>query len=104
MRAPDPVVMKDGRVWNKDYVLLNYLIQGSSADQTKQAIINYENWRQWGRFLATVHDEICISVDRDHLDEEVEILKRAMESGKFEIPMRATVSFGPNMADLEDYE
>ena len=103
LRAPDPVVQKDGRVWNKDYVLLNYLIQGSSADQTKQAIINYDATRKHGRFLATVHDEICISVPVQHLATEVALLKAAMEGGEFEIPMRATVSIGPNMADTEDY-
>jgi DNA polymerase I-like protein with 3'-5' exonuclease and polymerase domains len=104
LRAPKPEVQANGRVWNKDYVLLNYIIQGSSADQTKQAIINYERTRQWGRFLATVHDEICISVAPEHLEEEVAVLKAAMEAGEFDIPMRATVDIGPNWATMEEYK
>ena len=101
--APAPVIQRDGRVWNKNYVLLNYLIQGSSADQTKQAIIDYDRTRVHGRFLATVHDEICISVPREHLDSEIRILKAAMEGGEFDIPMRATVEFGPNWTELEEW-
>jgi DNA polymerase-1 len=103
LRAPPPAVQRDGRIWNKDYVLLNYLIQGSSADQTKQAIIEYHKTRKHGRFLATVHDEICISVSKRHLDSEVAILKAAMEGGVFNIPMRATVKVGPNWFDMKDH-
>jgi len=101
--APPPEMSRTGRIWNKDYVLLNYLIQGSSADQTKQAIIDYNKTKKYGRFLATVHDEICISVSKEHLDEEVAILKAAMEAGKFDIPMRATVEVGPNWYEMEDH-
>lgn len=100
--APEPVVQKDGRVSNKDYVLLNYLIQGSSADQTKQSIIEYDRTRQHGRFLATVHDEICISVPKKHLSTEISLLVEAMQSGEFNIPMRATVEIGPNWHEMEE--
>ena len=104
IHAPAPEVQKDGRVWNKDYVLINYLIQGSSADQTKQAIINYARTRVRGRLLATVHDEICISVAPQYLRSEVAILTAAMEAGDFDLPMRATVKVGPNWGEMEDYK
>ena len=100
--APAPVVQATGQIWNKDYVLLNYLIQGSSADQTKQAIIDYDKTKAHGRFLATVHDEICISVPKKYLQSEIAILKRAMEAGSFDIPMRATVDAGPNWYDTKE--
>lgn len=100
--APAPVIQADGRVWNKDYVLLNYLIQGSSADQTKQAIIDYDRTRVHGRFLATVHDEICISVPKQHLVTEVLLLKAAMEGGEFDIPMRATIDYGDCWSQLKE--
>lgn len=100
--APEPVVQANGQVWNKDYVLLNYLIQGSSADQTKEAINNYDDERMHGRFLMTVHDEIVISVNPRHLTSEVEILKRVMAHGDFALPMRATVEAGENWAEMVD--
>ena len=104
IHAPAPEIQKDGRVWNKDYVLINYLIQGSSADQTKQAIINYDRTRRHGRLLATVHDEICISVAPRYLKTEVALLKAAMEAGDFDLPMRATVKVGTNWGEMEDYK
>jgi len=68
---------QDGREFN--YKLVNYLIQGSAADQTKEALIRYHNTRRHGRVLMTVHDEIVISVPEEHLREEVGLLKHAME-------------------------
>jgi DNA polymerase I-like protein with 3'-5' exonuclease and polymerase domains len=100
--APPTVIRDTGAVWNRDYALLNYLIQGSAADQTKQAIVDYERERKHGRFLLTVHDEICVSVPKKHLKTEVEILKRVMAAGKFDLPMRAAVLAGPNWTTLGD--
>lgn len=101
LQAPEPVVQSNGQIWNKDYVLLNYIIQGSSADQTKQSIINYHRNKAHGRFLATVHDEICISVPPQHLKSEIARLTAAMEGGQFNIPMRATVEKGRNWDEME---
>jgi DNA polymerase-1 len=96
LRAPDPVVMAGGRIWNKDYVLINYLIQGSSADQTKEALIRH------GNFYITVHDEICDSVKPKHLKSEIKRLRHSMESmAGWDVPMRAEISVGPNWANLE---
>jgi DNA polymerase-1 len=86
----------------RDYALLNYLIQGSAADQTKQAMVDYHRTKKNGVFLATVHDEICISVKPEHLKEEVALLRAAMEGGKFDIPMRAEVTVGPNWGHLPE--
>lgn len=102
LHAPAPVVQADGRIWNKDYVLLNYLIQGSSADQTKQAVVDYAKYRKHGRFLCTVHDEICTSVPMKHLREEIELLHYVMEKGDFCLPMRATIEYGPNWFNMEE--
>jgi DNA polymerase-1 len=105
LHRPDPVVEKDGHIWNKDYVLLNYLIQGSSADLTKASIIAYDKARKHGTFLATVHDEIVISVSAEHMADEVKRLRYAMDThDNLAVNMRATVKIGPDWATMEDYE
>jgi DNA polymerase I len=74
------------------YRLLNYLIQGSAADQTKQCINDwhYEYRRPaYDQFLATVHDEINISVHEDHVEEGMENLRLAMDQPLFDVPMRS---------------
>jgi DNA polymerase-1 len=102
---PDPVVEANGRVWNKDYVLLNYLIQGSSADLTKASIIAYDKVCKHGTFLATVHDEIVISVPKKYLKSEVKLLCASMDNhANLEVPMRATVKTGTNWDEMNSYE
>ena len=56
------------------YKALNRLIQGSAADQTKQAIVTC--YKLGFLPLLQIHDELCFNVN----DEDVEKIKRAMES------------------------
>lgn len=79
------------------YKLLNYLIQGSSADITKQALINYNAIKQHGRFMLTVHDEINISGPLS----EHKILDEAMQDIKLDVPLLSEVSYGLSYGSLE---
>jgi DNA polymerase I-like protein with 3'-5' exonuclease and polymerase domains len=85
-----------------EYKLLNYLIQGSAADCTKEAIIRYAGAKVDGRMLVTVHDEINISVPRKAAKAEVKRLREAMESVEFDVPMLTDTEYGPNWGDLKE--
>jgi DNA polymerase I len=94
----------DGRQWTFEYKLLNYLIQGSAADQTKEAIATAGYKTSGRRFLATVHDENVYSVDPDKLEVEVEGIKSSMEDQTgWDVPFRAEVEVGENWWDLRPY-
>ena len=93
-----------GKMVHFEYKLLNYLIQGSAADVTKQALINYANTRKHGRFLITVHDEINISVPKEHADSEMAILKEAMASVKLDVPLLSDGKMGKNWGELKPYK
>jgi DNA polymerase-1 len=93
-----------GRLRTFEYKLLNYLIQGSSADCTKRAIINYSKVKKDGRFLVTVHDEINISVPKAKLKAESKILRDAMLDVTFDVPMLSEAKAGPNWADITKLE
>ena len=69
-----PLVLPNGHVQTFEYKLLNYLIQGSAADCTKQAIINYDQVKKHGRLLCTVHDEINLSVPTKAVKSEMKLL------------------------------
>lgn len=84
-----------------EYKMLNYLIQGSAADCTKQALINYAMVKKHGRFLVTVHDEINISVPRRHLKSELRILQESMEKVAFDVPMLTDAKAGTNWSTLK---
>lgn len=96
----DPEV---GRWRSFEYKMLNYLIQGSSADISKDAIIAYDAERQHGTFLLMVHDELVIKVHKDHLASEMQILKRCMESVPLDCPLTSEGEIGRNYHELELY-
>lgn len=100
----EPRELKDGKRQTYEYKMLNYLIQGSAADCTKQAVINYARTRKNGLFLVQVHDELNISVPPEYLTEEMKILSEAMADVAFDVPMLSDGSFGPNYQDLEDID
>ena len=95
---------KRGRVVTFEYKMLNYLIQGSAADVTKQGLINYLATQRDGKFLITVHDEIDISVPRKALRSEMKILREAMGDIRMDCAMLSDGEVGANWAELKDYK
>lgn len=84
------------------YKLPNTLIQGSSADMTKEAIIRYHNHpKKNGRFLLTVHDEINVTAKSVS---ELKVMKEVMESVEFSVPMVTDAKVGPNLGELKPYK
>lgn len=55
----DPIV-REGRIWSFEYKQLNVLVQGSAADCTKHAMVNYFEAGYDKRFpmLLQIHDEL----------------------------------------------
>lgn len=99
----EPKLFK-GSWWTFNYKLCNYLIQGSAADQTKEALIQYDQFRHHGNLLMTVHDELVISVPREHLKTEITILRAAMEDqAGWDVPFRSEVKYGEDWHNLEKY-
>lgn len=103
----EPAKEVDGRVRDFAYKLLNFLVQGSAADQTKESICA---WREsldasWSNiFLATVHDEINISAPKEDWTRSMNYLKECMNADRFDVPMRSEGFYGPNWADMEKTE
>jgi DNA polymerase I-like protein with 3'-5' exonuclease and polymerase domains len=100
----EPPKMIGGELKTFEYKLLNYLIQGSAADCTKEAIIRYDEIRKDGRFLVTVHDECNISAPKKAIKQEMLVLRKAMESVEFDVPMISDAKYGPTWGDLKKLE
>jgi hypothetical protein len=81
-------VEKLGRWQTWEYKLLNKLIQGSAADATKQAMVNYRESGADGRWpmLLQVHDELILGVDGDPRSAH-RALAAAMSDVEFDVPM-----------------
>lgn len=93
---------KYGRMMSFDYKMLNYLIQGSSADQTKDAIIRFYNMKTKGRLLLTVHDEIVVSAPEGEWEVVMNALKEAMNNAGLDVPMVSDGEVGTNWADMAE--
>ena len=87
------------------YKLCNYLIQGSAADQSKEAMVRYDANKQHGRLLMMVHDELVISAPADYARIEVPLLREAMEGMPgWDVPFRVEVESGTNWYNLSPYK
>ena len=99
--AQKPAVVKG--VWKSfEYKLTNYLIQGSAADATKQAMIAYCNATEHGQLMLSVHDELVIQIPEEHMETESALLAACM-NGSFQEELRykviSTGSTGHNFAE-----
>lgn len=99
--AQKPAVVKG--MWKSfEYKLTNYLIQGSAADMSKQAMLNYCKATQHGHLVLTVHDELVVQVPVEHAEAEQAILAQAMNNS-FQETLRfkviSTGSKGYNFAE-----
>lgn len=102
----EPPKLVDGRVKEFAYKMLNVLIQGSAADCTKEALICYEELKpKEHTTLLTVHDEILCVVPRKDLTRGMNVLKTAMESVVFDVPMLSEGAWSTaGWVDLKDYD
>lgn len=85
------------------YKRLNYLIQPSAADVTKEATIRYDEAPKESRFLLTVHDEFDASMPPKRLKQEMGVLRDCILSIETDVKMISDGETGPNWADLEEY-
>lgn len=93
-----------GRLCTFEYKLLNYLIQGSAADCTKEAVIRYHDVKKDGRFLVTVYDELNNTAPKKSVKQEMKIMKDVMASVEFDVPMLSDGKIGPSWGEVKNYE
>lgn len=122
-KAGDPIVTIGGRLYfceppgyskkykrhmTYEYKLLNYECQGSAADVTKQAMINYNDHpKRKGRFLVQVYDEINAS-SGPNAKAEMAVLREAMEGVTetfgIDVPMLSDGKWGKTWGDQVKFE
>ena len=81
------------------YKALNRLIQGSAADQTKQAMI--ECYKAGFKPLLQIHDELCFSIDKEN---DIKNVKEIMENaiGDFKVPSKVDIALGRSWEKLRN--
>lgn len=102
---PEEPRVVDGRLMTWEYKLINYLVQGSAADITKQSIIDWYNHPDRNaRFLVSVYDENDISAPEDDEVRQMRILRECMCAPRLDVPMLSDGERGPSWGELEECE
>lgn len=89
-----------------EYKLTNYMIQGSAADQTKEAMRYFaeKSAGEIGEIVLSVHDQLVVQVPRDNLDAGRALLKQAI-NGSYQEILKYTVTsdeaIGNNFAECK---
>jgi DNA polymerase I-like protein with 3'-5' exonuclease and polymerase domains len=102
VRDPDT-----GQVRTFEYKLLNYLIQGSAADQTKEAMrlwweLRLSRATNGTRFLLTVHDQLVGCAPKKEAKKESEVLADCMDLAfKLDVPMKSDPTYGINFGEMK---
>lgn len=94
----------DGRIRNFSYKLVNYLVQGSSADQTKDAVLRFHEKQTSGKLLLTVHDEILVSAPEKSWKQVMTVLRECMNDAGLDVPMLSDGETGKTWAGMEACE
>jgi DNA polymerase-1 len=103
-----PAEMRDtGGVRTFEYKLLNYLMQGSSADQTKEAMRIWWNMRlkhstNGTRFLMTVHDQLVGCAPKKLARKESAFLDDYMVNAfTLDVPTKTDPTYGTNFGEMK---
>ena len=105
---PPSFSKKLGRVMSYEYKLMNYLVQPSAADCTKEAICrwHYDSGAptRGARFLLTVYDEINISAPSWSASMEMNFLRDVMNGIELDVPLLSDGKWGASWGTLEKCE
>jgi DNA polymerase I-like protein with 3'-5' exonuclease and polymerase domains len=89
------------------YKLLNYLIQGSAADQTKQSQIDWDAVRPpEAELMLPVHDELNTSVPDDPkcITMGMRVLREQMNKPRFDVPFMSEGYIGDSWDNIRSYD
>jgi DNA polymerase I-like protein with 3'-5' exonuclease and polymerase domains len=101
--SPPAERTEDDAIRTFEYKLLNYLIQGGSADQTKEAM------RLWWdrirgtdtRFLITVHDQLVGCAPKKKIKAASAALDECMRSAfTLDVPVKTDPTYGKNFGEM----
>jgi DNA polymerase I-like protein with 3'-5' exonuclease and polymerase domains len=105
---PEPARRVDGQMRDFTYKLINYLIQGSAADITKQAMIDWHKHPdREARFLVQVYDELNVVAHKDVAQKQMEVLREVMQAPRIDVEMLSDGKIGYAWGELtkeKDYE
>lgn len=93
------VINKYGRVYwgeeNREYALVDYLIQGTGADMAKTAILRCEKELEGkkSRLVSMIHDELVFEIHLSELDLIPKLHAHMENFPEFDIPIKVDIEY-----------
>jgi DNA polymerase-1 len=103
----EPAQLVDGRVRSYEYKLLNTLMQGGSADQTKEAMriwweLRLKRSTNGTRFLMTIHDQLVGCAPKKEAKKESAFLDDYMVNAfTLDVPTKTDPTYGTNFGEMK---
>jgi DNA polymerase-1 len=89
---------------NKEYALINYMIQGAAAEVNKMKLVELDAAGLGEWMFATVHDEVLLDVPGEHVRDVIQTLVRVMNDDELlSVPIAAEASFGERWGTKQDW-
>jgi len=79
---------------NRDYALVNALIQGTAADVFKEALVRLDEAGCGNYMLLPIHDEVIFDIPENEVEEATDLIRRAMADNRWSVPITVGVD-GP---------
>lgn len=99
--AEPPRVIK-GQLKHFDFRMINHLVQGSSAEVSKEAVIRFHEAGLRSRFLGLVHDELNASTPAAYVEEECLAIRDVMLSVETDVPLLSGCEVGPSWGEVKE--
>lgn len=100
----EPPRVVNGVFRNFEYKLVNYIIQGSAADQTKEAMMAYHFHKsREGMLKFPIHDQLVATAPAKYAKHEAKLLGECMQNAMsdiLDVEMRVDPKIGNSYADL----
>lgn len=98
----EPPKIIHGKLMEFGFKSLNTLIQGSGADMTKKAMIDFAKIADKSRLLLSLHDEIVITCEKGYEGREAKKLEDCMMYAfKLDVPFIAEAVTGTNFSEVK---
>jgi len=98
----EPPKIIHGKLMEFGFKSLNTLIQGSGADMTKKAMIDFAKIADKSRLLLSLHDEIVITCEKGYEEREAKKLEDCMMYAfKLDVPFIAEAVTGTNFSEVK---
>lgn len=101
IKGEPPKIIR-GKLMEFGFKSLNTLIQGSGADMTKKAMIDFAKIADKSRLLLSLHDEIVITCEKGYEEREAKKLEDCMMYAfKLDVPFIAEAVTGTNFSEVK---